>query len=362
MRFSLRSGLALFAVTVAVQAVAEPTIDQIAKFRLELIPSQLQDPSRAFHFIASNPSGSGAKADDAFKGTTFSFLKSSTNNVAVAVSHGDSIATAFNYQAKPEIPLFAYSVTKFVTGFLVADQICSAKLNYSDKMGDLSPSLRDTGYKNITLVDVLNMSSGVYKDAQKYTVKSYQEVTRKGVTMLEQLKRRPTPNIQSNPKWDYSNFDSNALAFALEDVTGSSIGDLFHEKIWSQIDSDFDGFWLKDSANKGVGAFGLALSASDFVKVGKFLSSRINSEPCLNEHYSGEGIVIEGDRHRLSNWNKHSWKNPNNVKQFGGMGYGGQILVLDLETKAVAFIYSHHMDGYKEDVWKLAWSLLDESN
>lgn len=343
-------------------ASAEPTIEQIVKFRLEFIPEQLQDPTRASRFIASEPPNSIQVDKSTFNGAMFKEVAQSSNNVAVAVSKGDLLATSFNYQAGPDTPFFAYSVTKFIIGFLVADQICAGVMSYAEKMGDLSPVLAETGYKDADLLAVLDMSSGVYRNASKLTVPSYQEVTRKGVTMVEQFNRRPTPDIASSAPWDYSNFDSNALVFALENATNTTVAKLFDSKIWANIDSEFDGFWLKDSSGITVGAFGLALSSVDFITVGKFIASKIRENECLTSHYGGKGIVVGGDKQGLANWNKHSWKNPSNPVQFGGMGYGGQILVIDLETDAVAFVYSNHNNGYDQNIFRVAWSLLDEVN
>ena len=82
-----------------------------------------------------------------------------------------------------------------------------------------------------------------------------------------------------------------------------------------------------------MGAFGLALSASDLLKVGSFIANRVHSDECLTDYYSGDGIVAGGDKDGLANWRKHSWVNPKNLNQFGGMGYGGQVLMFD--TKPV---------------------------
>ena len=109
-----------------------------------------------------------------------------------------------------------------------------------------------------------------------------------------------------------------------------------------------------------MGAFGLALSASDLLKVGSIIANRVHSDECLTDYYSGDGIVAGGDKDGLANWRKHSWVNPKNLNQFGGMGYGGQVLMFDTKTGAVVFIYSNYNDKYDDKIFAVGWKLLND--
>ena len=350
--------------TIASFAIVPPsfaaTAEQILEFRLERIPQGLKDPARAVLFPSSMDSATEEELAARDKSEYFDKIHSNPNNVAVGYIHNGTLATSIKYQATDSTPFFVYSVTKFVVGFLSADQVCEGNIDVGKTMGALSSELDSTAYKAIAFKHVLDMSSGVFANAQKQTVPSYQEITRKGISMMDQLSAPKKPNSEPGAKFDYSNYDSNALTFAIKGATGKTVAELFETVIWQNITSSHNGFWLTDSSGLPVGAFGLALSASDLLKVGSIIANRVHSDECLTDYYSGDGIVAGGDKDGLANWRKHSWVNPKNLNQFGGMGYGGQVLMFDTKTGAVVFIYSNYNDKYDDKIFAVGWKLLND--
>ena len=335
------------------------TTEQILQFRLERIPNGLKDPKRAILFKAVDGAASQEAQAAKSKSPYFQKIHSNPNNVAIGYFQNGSLATSLKYQASDETPFFVYSVTKFVVGFLIADQVCQGRIDPTKKMGELSSDLSETAYRDIAFKDVLGMSSGVFSNANQQTVKSYQEVTRKGVSMMQQLSAQKKPAYLAGTKFDYSNYDSNALSFAVIGATGKTIAQLFETVVWENINPSYDGYWLKDSDGLPIGAFGLALSAGDLLKMGSFMVNRVRNEQCLKDYYTGEGEV-DNRNLGIANWRKHSWVNPKNLNQFGGSGYGGQKLVFDTTTGSVVFVYSNYNDKYDENTFSIAWRLLDD--
>jgi CubicO group peptidase (beta-lactamase class C family) len=89
-----------------------------------------------------------------------------------------------------------------VVGFLIADQVCEGNIDVGKTMVALSSELDSTAYKDIAFKHVLDMSSGVFANAQKQTVPSYQEITRKGISMMDQLSAPKKPNSEPGAKFD----------------------------------------------------------------------------------------------------------------------------------------------------------------
>jgi CubicO group peptidase (beta-lactamase class C family) len=345
---------------MAAHSVSAVTTEQILEFRLERIPRELKDPTRAILFSPSNESASKGGDFAENKSEYFAKINNNPNNVAIGYWQDGKIFTSLKYQSTENTPFFVYSITKFMIGFLIADQVCKGNLEASKTMGDLSLALRNTAYKDIAFSHVLEMSSGVSADAESRNLSAYREITRKGISMLEQLTAHESPDLKPGSKFEYSGRDSNALTFAIKDSTGKNVAELFEAVIWKNINSSHNGYWLKDASGLPVGAFGLALSASDLLRVGSFIASRISSEKCLSDYYTGDGIVVGGDKTGLANWRHHSWVNPKNLSQFGGSGYGGQLLMFDTSNGKAVFLYSNYNDKYDESPFAVAWRLLDE--
>ena len=279
----------IFAVASMVSYAFVPTsfaatTEQILEFRLERIPEALTDPSRAVLFSPRMDNIVDEEQSAKNKSEYFELIHNSPNNVAIGYAHNGNIATSFNYQATDSTPFFMYSVKKFVVGFLVADQVCKGNIDVSKTMGAMSSELSKTAYKDIAFKNVLNMSSGVFYNAEERNILSYREITRNGISMLEQLSVPKKPHSKPGLKFDYSNYDSNALTFAVIGSTDKNVAELFETEIWKNINPSHNGYWAIDASGLPVGAFGLALSASDLLKVGSFVSNRIRSDECLMDY------------------------------------------------------------------------------
>ena len=104
-------------------------------------------------------------------------------------------------------------------------------------MGAMSSELSKTAYKDIAFKNVLNMSSGVFYNAEERNILSYREITRNGISMLEQLSVPKKPHSKPGLKFDYSNYDSNALTFAVIGSTDKNVAELFETEIWKNINN-----------------------------------------------------------------------------------------------------------------------------
>lgn len=360
--------LLISAISTSLAFAAEPTFEQRIEFRLKKMPERLQITGNSAVFAPkSTNSIDKTSARDIPNDSYFSFISEKKDNIVIGSIAGSDQRIRHKYLAQPSTPLYAYSVTKFIVGYLVAEQVCDGKMSLADKAGNLSQRLKGTAYENVRLSSILGMYSGVHSDADDFVSKgltknnqSYREVVYQGLPMYEQLKAKVTPDTEPDTHWQYSNFDSNALAVILSDQLKQPVAELFKERIWNHIDPQYFGYWEIDRTGEAMGGYGLSLTATDWLKVGRHVALQIGNSECLRNHYLAEGYDTYKNDHAV--WVNHSWANPDDRFQFGGIGHDGQILVLDIDSGNVVFIYSNKQDGYDGHISEVSWKLLSELN
>ena len=122
-----------------------------------------------------------------------------------------------------------------------------------DPVTDYVPFLKETGYDNVPIKHVLQMSSGI--DFDENYGDFHSDINRLGrllalntsidefVASLKNIREPGTYN-------QYVSMDTQVLSMVLREVTGKTIAEYMEEKLWKKIGTESDGYWLID--NKGV--------------------------------------------------------------------------------------------------------------
>jgi CubicO group peptidase (beta-lactamase class C family) len=122
-----------------------------------------------------------------------------------------------------------------------------------DPVTDYVPVLKGTGYDNVPIKHVLQMSSGIGFDENYGDFNS--DINRLGrllalntsvdefVASLKNIREPGTYN-------QYVSMDTQVVSMVLREVTGKTISEYMEEKLWTKIGTESDGYWLID--NKGA--------------------------------------------------------------------------------------------------------------
>ena len=94
-------------------------------------------------------------------------FRSSSGKVMALVDGDEVVWSAFKEPATPATRLTGYSMGKTVTSMAVGKALCENKLAFDTRAGDLLPELKGTGYAEVTVRQLLTMSSGI-KDGSYY--------------------------------------------------------------------------------------------------------------------------------------------------------------------------------------------------
>ena len=172
----------------------------------------------------------------------------------------------------------SWSMAKSVVSALVGIAIQEGKIkSIKQTVTDYLPDFKGTGYDNVRIKDVLQMSSGVgfnedYGDFNSdiNVMGRYFALGMPMADFAKRLKREREPGTFNH----YVSIDTQVLGMILVKATGKSISDYMNEKLWSQINAEDDAYWIVDKAGMEFALGGLNLTARDYAKVGQlFLDS-----------------------------------------------------------------------------------------
>ena len=140
-----------------------------------------------------------------------------------------------------------------------------------DPVTEYVPFLKGTGYDNVPIKHVLQMSSGIGFTEDYGDFNS--DINRLGrllalnksidefVASLKNIREPGTYN-------QYVSMDTQVLSMVLREATGKTISEYMEEKLWKRIGTESDGYWLID--NKGVEIVFACFNAvlRDYARVG----------------------------------------------------------------------------------------------
>lgn len=162
------------------------------------------------------------------------------------------------------------STVKSMTAMLVGAAVQDALIQLSDSVASLLPGLAGSAYEQVTVRDLLTMSSGVawteiYSDKQsdvnRYS-KSLADMTPGGV--LEIMRKLPAAH-QPGTKWHYNTGDTYVLGAALSAATKRPLAEYMSDKVWRPCGMEFDAYYTLESANgQEIGGSRAGVALRDF--------------------------------------------------------------------------------------------------
>ncbi len=162
------------------------------------------------------------------------------------------------------------SVVSALVGFALEEGLIRS---LADPVSDYVPRLKASGYHGVTLLDVLQMSSGIgfnEDDADWHS-----DINRLGRRLalgkalddvVVSLENERPPGTFNRPV----SMDTQVLAMVLCEATGRSLSTYMEEKLWSRLGMESDAFWIVDGDGMALAFCGLHARLRDYARFGLF--------------------------------------------------------------------------------------------
>jgi CubicO group peptidase (beta-lactamase class C family) len=237
----------------------------------------------------------------------------------------------------------SFSVAKSVTSTLLGIALQQGDIHsMDDTLGTYIPELRRTAYADVTVQQLLTMTSGVrwnedYADAGSDVAQMYLGACVDGQAhVLSYLAKLPR-QWPAGTHWNYNTAETDLLGILVQRATHRSLAAYLAQTIWQPYGMADDAYWIKDECDgSDTGGSGLSATLADYARLGQFMlgGGRIEGKPVIASAWLEGAVrqqagVDEPDRGYGYLW----WTDADG--SYAAIGIFGQMVYVDPARKLV---------------------------
>ncbi len=171
----------------------------------------------------------------------------------------------------------SFSVAKSFTSTLVGAAIQDGKIrSLDDKVSQYVPGLRGSAYDDVTVRQLLTMSSGVrwnedYEDPNADVAKFNNAEPEAGMDATVSYMRKLPRAHPPGKVWHYNTGETNLVGVLVSSATGKPLAQYLQEKIWQPAGMEAPATWLLSKTGQEIAGCCLQAATRDYARFGLFV-------------------------------------------------------------------------------------------
>lgn len=171
----------------------------------------------------------------------------------------------------------SFSVAKSFTSTLVGAAIKDGYIkSIDDKVSDYILDLKGSVYDDVTIKQLLTMTSGVkwnenYGDPQSDVALFNSHKADPGVDVTVSYMRKLKREAPPGTKWVYKTGETNLIGVLVSSATKNNLSSYLSEKIWQPFGMEHSGSWLLGPTGHEISGCCMQASPRDFARFGLFI-------------------------------------------------------------------------------------------
>jgi hypothetical protein len=204
--------------------------------------------------------------------STQDFIEASQTSGLLVLKHGRIVYEDYWLGQDPSKQHISFSMAKSFVSALMGIAIEEGFISSIDaSVSDYVPELMGSGYQDVSIKNVLQMSSGVrfnedYGDFNS-DINRFSRATAFG-TSLDKFTASLKSERAAGTYHHYVSIDTQVLGMVLTRATGKSLTHYLSEKIWQPLGMEHPAFWLADDNGMELALGGLNVTLRDYAKLG----------------------------------------------------------------------------------------------
>ena len=252
----------------------------------------------------------------------------------------------------------AMSVTKSFVGTLGAMLVDEGVLDPRATVSHYVPELKDSGFGNATVRQILDMTTGIrYSENYADPKAEIWEYARSGhilprpqgydgATSLYAFLQKVQPEGQHGQAFAYKTVNSDVLAWIVQRATGQSVAELLQTRIWNKLGAEQSAYLILDEVGTGFAGGGFNAGLRDMARFGETmrLNGRFNGQQIIPEAVvadirkgASQADFAKAGYQTLPNWSYRDmwWVSHNAHGVFAARGIHGQTIYVDPKAEMV---------------------------
>jgi CubicO group peptidase (beta-lactamase class C family) len=236
----------------------------------------------------------------------------------------------------------SFSVAKSLTSTLVGMAVRDGYIkSMDDKVSDYIAEMKGSAYDDVSIRQLLTMTSGVawnenYDDPKSDVAQFNNHKPKDGedavVSYLRQLPRA----VPAGTRWLYSTGETNLVGVLVARATKKTLSDYLSEKIWRPAGMAQQATWILSKTGQEISGCCLQAATQDFARFGQFIlnGAQINGQPTLPEGWLSEATTSRTGIGQPGRGYGYQWWTYDNGS-FAARGIFGQGIFIDPARKLV---------------------------
>ena len=197
----------------------------------------------------------------------------------------------------------SFSVAKSFTSSLVGAAIQDGYIkSLDDKVSTYIPDLKGSAYDDVSVEQLLTMSSGVawnedYEDPNADVAKFNAAKPDPGVDATVSYMRKLPRAHPPGEVWHYNTGETNLIGVLVSSATKKPLATYLSEKIWKPFGMEQKATWLLNSTGKEIAGCCLQMATRDYARMGLFVlaNGKIDGKSVVPEDWFGKATTKKKD-------------------------------------------------------------------
>jgi CubicO group peptidase (beta-lactamase class C family) len=236
----------------------------------------------------------------------------------------------------------SFSVAKSLTSTMVGAAIKDGAIkSLDDKVTQYIPDLKGSAYDDVSVRQLLTMTSGVkwnedYQDPKSDVARFNEHKAEPGVDVTVSYMRKLPREAPAGSKWVYKTGETNLIGVLVSSATKKKLSDYLSEKVWRPYGMEQDATWLLGSTGHEISGCCVQASTRDFGRFGLFIMNggMIGGKSILPDGWIEQATVKQAETGDPDGGYGFQWWT-NNDGSFAAQGIFGQGIFIDPKRKLV---------------------------
>ena len=186
----------------------------------------------------------------------------------------------------------SFSVAKGLTSTLVGAALRDGYIqSMDDPVGKYIPEMKGSAYEDVTVRQLLTMTSGVawnedYDDPGSDVARFDKHKPEPGVDALVDYMRGLPRAAPPGTRWHYNTGETNLVGIVVIRATGKSLAQYLQEKIWQPAGMAHEATWILDKSGHEISGCCVQAAPRDIARFGQFILEGARA--------GGQSIVPDG--------------------------------------------------------------------
>ncbi|MDP3822122.1 MAG: serine hydrolase [Burkholderiales bacterium] len=193
----------------------------------------------------------------------------------------------------------SFSVAKSFTSTLVGAALRDGHIrSMDDKVSDYIPQMKGSAYDDVSIRQLLTMTSGVkwnedYADPNSDVARFNNHQPEEGVDTTVSYLRRLPREAPAGTRWLYSTGETNLVGILVGQATKKNLADYLAEKVWQPAGMEQQATWLLSRSGKEISGCCVQAASRDFARFGLFVlnGAGVNGQSIVPDGWLGEATT-----------------------------------------------------------------------